>query len=66
MERKRHPAAILIMNDVINTATVTSITTKGLTLLKDKGGTVKMTFDEAEEFLRYHAKGWVGMEVLEV
>ena len=44
-------------------ATVTSITTKGLTLLKDKGGTVKMTFDEAEEFLRYHAKGWVGMEV---
>ena len=49
MERKRHPAAILIMNDVINTATVTSITTKGLTLLKDKGGTVEMTLAEAED-----------------
>jgi len=39
------------MNDVINTATVTSITTKGLTLLNDKGGTVKITLAEAEEAL---------------
>ena len=49
--KMRHPAAILIMNDVINTATVTSITTKGLTLLNDKGGTVKITLAEAEEAL---------------
>ena len=49
-----------------DTATVTSITTKGLTLLKDKGDTIEMTFDEAEEFLRYHEKGWRGMEVLEI
>ncbi len=57
------------MNDIVklapssDTATVTSITTKGLTLLNDKGGTVKITLAEAEEYLRYHAKGWVGMEV---
>ena len=36
-------------------ATITSITTKGLTLLKDKGGTVEMTLVEAED-----------LEVLEV
>jgi hypothetical protein len=48
-------------------ATVTSITTKGLTLLKDKGGTVEMTFTEAEEFLREKmGDGWHRLEVLEV
>jgi len=48
-------------------ATITSITTKGLTLLKDKGGTVEMTFTEAEEFLREKmGDGRQRLEVLEV
>jgi len=48
-------------------ATITSITTKGLTLLKDKGGTVEMTFTEAEEFLREKmGDGRQRSEVLEV
>jgi hypothetical protein len=48
-------------------ATITGITTKGLTLLKDKGGTVEMTFAEAEDFLREKmGDGRPCMEVLEV
>ena len=35
-----------------NAATITSITTKGLTLLKSSGGSVEMTLSEAEKFLQ--------------
>ena len=48
-------------------ATITGITTKGLTLLTDKGGTVEMTFAETEEFLREKmGDGRQRLEVLEV
>jgi hypothetical protein len=43
------------------TATITDITTKGLTLLKDRGDSIEITFAEAEKFLQNKQ-----MEVLEI